>query len=92
MFQRSELQQLGSRVLAGGLVVAAVTLSVVVADQVLTGGTLSIRATCVLFLWTSGAAILIGMILRIIGSRPRLAGPMPRPRPRRRSRRSPSWH
>lgn len=92
MFHRSELQQLGSRVLAGGLIVAAVTLSAIIADQVLTGGTASIRATCVLFLWSGGAAILIGMILRIVGARPRFSRPMPRPRPRRRSKRSPTWH
>jgi hypothetical protein len=92
MFQRSELQQIGRRVLAGGLIVAALTLSVVIIDQVVTGGTPAIRATCVLFLWTGGAAIAIGMILRIVGAGPRLSRPMPRPRPQRRSRRSPIRH
>lgn len=92
MFQRSELQQIGSRVLAGGMIVAAITLSVIVVDQFLNGGTPSVRATCVLFLWTGSAAIAIGMILRLVGARRGLSRPMPRPRPQRRSRRSHSWH
>jgi len=92
MFQRSELQQIGRRVLAGGLIVAAITLLVVIVDQVVTGGTSAIRATCVLFLWTGGSAIAIGMILRLMSGGPRLSRPMPRPRPRRRSRRSPLRH
>lgn len=92
MFHRSELQQMGSRVLAGGLTVVAVTLSIIVIDQVVTGGTPSIRATCVLFLWAGGAALAIGMILRLAGARHPLPRPMPRPRPKRRSRRSPTWH
>lgn len=92
MFQRSELQQIGTRVLTGALLVAALTLSVMVVDQFLTAGTQSIRATCVLFLWASGAAIVIGMILRLVGGRRGLSRPMPRTRPQRRSKRSPTWH
>lgn len=92
MFQRNELQQIGRRVLISGLIVAAVTLSVITFDQVITGGTPAIRATCVLFLWTGGATIVIGMILRIIGAGSRRSRPLPRPRPQRRSRRSPIRH
>jgi hypothetical protein len=89
MFDRTELYQMGSRVLTGGLIVIAVTLSVVIADLVITGGTSSIRATCVLFLWAGGSAVVIGMILRIVGRHRRRSRPLPQTRLRRRSRRSP---
>jgi hypothetical protein len=92
MFQRNELQQIGRRVLAGGLSLAAFTLLVIIIDQLVTGGTAAIRATCVLFLWTGGSAIAIGMILRIVGGGARRSRPKPRVRPQRRSRRSPIRH
>lgn len=88
MFHRGELQAMGRRVLAGGLIVAAITLSVIIVDQLVAGGTQSIRATCVLFLWAGGSAVAIGMILRLVGARPGHSRPMPRSRPQRRSRRS----
>jgi len=91
MFQRNELQQIGQRVLAGGLIVVALTLSVFIIDQLAAGGTPAIRATCVLFLWTGGSAIAIGMILRIVGGA-RKSRPKPQVRPQRRSRRSPVRH
>ncbi|MEX1124303.1 MAG: hypothetical protein WEE53_01435 [Acidimicrobiia bacterium] len=92
MFWRSELHQMGSRVLAGGLIVAAVTLSVMLVDQVVTGGTQSIMATCVLFLWACGSAVVIGIILRMVGAHSRRGGPMPGPPLRRRSGRSRGEH
>jgi NADH:ubiquinone oxidoreductase subunit K len=75
--------------MAGGLLVTAVTLSIIVVDQVVNGGSGAIRATCVLFLWSGGAAIALGMVLRILGTRSRFFT-APRPHPQRRSRRSPS--
>lgn len=88
MFQRNELQHIGRRVLACGLIVAAVTLLVIIIDQLATGGTPAIRATCVLFLGTGGSAIAIGVILHIAGGGPRLARPKPQIRPQPRSRRA----
>ncbi|HEY6628172.1 MAG TPA: hypothetical protein VI193_04240 [Acidimicrobiia bacterium] len=86
MFQRGELQQIGKRFVVGGLLVTAITLLVIVADEVSSGGNAAIRATCVLFLWVGGVTITLGMILRIVGSGH--AGARPKPVPPRRARRS----
>ena len=72
--------------MVGGLLVTAITLLVIMADEVASGGSDAIRATCVLFLWVGGVTIAFGMILRIVGSTRPGAVPKPvRPRPHRRS-------
>ena len=77
MFQRGELQQIGRSFVVGGLLVTAITLLAVVADEVASGGNDAIRATCILFLWVGGVTIVLGMILRIVGS----TRPGARPKP-----------
>jgi hypothetical protein len=82
MFQRGELQQIGRKFVVGGLLVTALTLLIIVFDEVANGGNDAIRATCVLFLWAGGFAIVLGAVLRIVGMG--WSTPMPRPRPPRR--------
>jgi hypothetical protein len=88
MFQRGELQQIGRRFVIGGLLVTAITLLIIVADEVASGGNQATRATCVLFLWAGVVTITLGMILRIVGSGRH--GARPKPAPPRRARRSQS--
>ena len=92
MFHREEIALMGSRIMVVGLTAITVTLAVIIVDELATGGTPSVLATCVLFLWTAAGALAIGTILRISTSRILRQKPMPRPRPRRSGRRTPSWH
>ena len=92
MFHREELALMGSRIMVVGLTVIAVALAIVVFDELATGGTPSIAATCVLFLWAGVGATVIGALLRIASSDRLRTRPMPRPRPHRSSRQTPSWH
>jgi hypothetical protein len=92
MFHREEMALMGSRIMVVGLSAIAVTLAVVLVDELATGGTPSVMATCVLFLWAAVGALTIGALLRISASHWLRAKPMPRPRPQRSSRRAPTWH
>ena len=83
---------MGSRIMLVGLTTIAIALSVVVVDELAAGGTPSIMATCVLFLWAAAGAVVIGTILRVGASRRMPTKPMPRPRPQRSGRRTPTWH
>ncbi len=88
MFHREEMALMGSRIMVVGLAAIAVTLAVVVVDELATGGTPSVMATCVLFLWAAVGALAIGTIIRISTGRWLQGKPMPRPRPQRSSRRT----
>jgi hypothetical protein len=92
MFHREEMSLMGARIMVVGLTAIAVTLVVVVIDELATGGTPSVMATCVLFLWAAVGALMIGAILRIGASRSLHVKPVPRPRPQRSGRRAPTWH
>lgn len=88
MFHREEMALMGNRIMVVGLTAIAVTLAVVVVDELATGGTPSVMATCVLFLWAAMGALAVGAIVRISTSRWLRAKPMPRPRPQRSGRRT----
>ena len=87
MFHREEMALMGTRIMVVGLTAIAITLAVIIVDELANGGTPSVRATCVLFLWAAVGALAIGAVLRVSTSYWFRAKPMPRPRPRRSGRR-----
>jgi uncharacterized membrane protein YidH (DUF202 family) len=63
---RQHLRRVGNGFLVGGLGIVALSLAVMVYDEMATRGTDAVVATCVLFLWVGGIGAGIGLLLRIV--------------------------